>query len=71
MFINNLIDNLTAHRVKYAIVSGYADVLDGVAHGTVDIDLVIAVNKRAYRNAEKAFGLNLKVASIDDLILMK
>ena len=56
MLIDNVVDSLNEHRVQYAVVGGYAVALHGAVRGTVDIDLVIALNPRSYRQAEKALN---------------
>ncbi|GBE04080.1 MAG TPA: hypothetical protein ENH45_05795 [Nitrospirae bacterium] len=56
MWIEQLIDALERHKVKYAIVGGYALAFHGVVRGTVDIDLVLKINRANYRNAEKALA---------------
>ncbi len=62
MWIEKLIDSLERHRVKYAIVGGYALALHGVVRGTVDIDLVLKISRSNYQNAEKAL-LELSLTS--------
>ena len=54
MFIERLIKALSKHQVTYAVVGGYAVALHGAIRGTVDIDLVIALDKRQYVALEKA-----------------
>ncbi len=54
MFIQKLIQSLTVHNVKYAIVGGYAVALHGAFRGTMDIDLVIQVDEQAFLHAEQA-----------------
>ena len=54
MWIEQLIDALERHRVKYAIVGGYAVALHGAVRGTVDVDLLIKISLTNYQNAEKA-----------------
>jgi len=54
MWVDQLIDALERHKVKYAIVGGYALALHGVVRGTVDIDLVLKMSRANYQNAEKA-----------------
>ena len=56
MWIEQLIDALERHRVKYAIVGGYALALHGVVRGTVNVDLVLKISRANYRNAEKALA---------------
>ena len=54
MFLKNIIKALEKHKVRYAVVGGYAVALHGVVRGTVDIDLVIALNRRNFQQADKA-----------------
>lgn len=72
MWIEQLIDALERHRVKYAIVGGYALALHGVVRGTVDIDLVLKISRKNYQNAEKALmelGLTSRLpVNADDVI---
>lgn len=54
MFVIQLADALKKHRVDYALVGGYAVALHGAVRGTVDIDIVIQRNPKAFKNAEQA-----------------
>ena len=54
MFIERLIQALNNAGVTYALVGGYAVALHGAIRGTVDIDLVIALDKKQFIAAEKA-----------------
>jgi hypothetical protein len=54
MFIKNVIHALEHYRVKYALVGGYAVALHGAIRGTVDIDIVIALNEASFKDAEAA-----------------
>lgn len=54
MFLKSLIKALKKHKVRYAVVGGYAVALHGVVRGTVNIDLVIALNRRSFQQADKA-----------------
>jgi hypothetical protein len=56
MFLKRVIVALEKHRVKYALVGGYAVALHGAVRGTVDIDIVIGLSKPSYRRAELALG---------------
>jgi predicted nucleotidyltransferase len=56
MFIQNVIRALEKHRIKYALVGGYAVALHGVVRGTVDVDIVIALTKASLESAESALG---------------
>ena len=54
MFLYEVVRALAAHRVKYALVGGYAVALHGAVRGTVDVDIVIALSRAAYERAERA-----------------
>lgn len=54
MFIKHVIQALQKHKVRYAIVGGYAVALHGVIRGTVDIDLAIAMDSKQFEAVEKA-----------------
>ncbi len=56
MLIERVVKSLNEHRVQYALVGGYAVALHGAVRGTVDIDFVIALNQKAYRQTEKALN---------------
>ena len=56
MLVERVIKSLNLHRVQYALVGGYAVALHGAVRGTVDIDFVIALNRRSYRQTEKALN---------------
>ena len=56
MLIERVVKSLNHHRVQYALVGGYAVALHGAVRGTVDIDFVIALNQRSYRQTEKALN---------------
>ena len=61
MFLYRVVKALEAQRVRYAIVGGYAVALHGAVRGTVDLDLVLALDRAAFLGAEKAFSaLGLK-----------
>jgi len=53
MFVKNVIEALNSARIKYALVGGYAVALHGAIRGTVDLDFVIALNKKQYTDFEK------------------
>ena len=64
MFILDVDRVLGNYKVNYAIVGGYAVALHGVVRGTVDIDIIIQLNKSSMINAEKALkelGLESKL----------
>ena len=54
MFIKNIIQALNKQHVKYAVVGGYAVALHGAVRGTIDIDLVLYLEKAQFVGAEKA-----------------
>ena len=54
MFIQSVIRTLGEHRVKYALVGGYAVALHGAIRGTVDVDIAIALNRATFKRAETA-----------------
>lgn len=56
MFIEKIILALQEHSIDYALVGGYAVALHGAVRGTVDVDIVIALNKESYQQTEKALN---------------
>ncbi len=54
MFIQRIIQSLNQHKVPYALVGGYAVALHGAIRGTVDVDLVIRLEKAQFRKLEQA-----------------
>ena len=54
MFIKKVIQALIDQNVNYALVGGYAVALHGAIRGTIDIDLVININKSQFLAAEQA-----------------
>ena len=54
MFITDVTQSLEKGGVKYALIGGYAVALHGVVRGTVDVDIVITMDKKAFKDAEKA-----------------
>lgn len=54
MFIRKVVDALTQAGVSYALVGGYAVNLHGAVRGTVDIDIVIALDQGSYEKCEDA-----------------
>ena len=54
MFITRVIQALNKHQVRYALVGGYAVALHGVVRGTVDIDVVIGLQKAQFTATEQA-----------------
>lgn len=54
MFIQTVIESLNQHKVNYALVGGYAVALHGAIRGTVDIDLVISLDRAQFSKLEQA-----------------
>jgi predicted nucleotidyltransferase len=64
MFIQKVIRALDKHRVRYALVGGYAVALHGAIRGTVDVDIVIGLNRATFKRAEdalKSIGLESRL----------
>lgn len=60
MFIKRVIRALSDADVPHALVGGYALALHGAVRGTVDIDLVIALDAVVFRRCEAALkGIGL------------
>ena len=61
MFLKRLAQALEKANIRYALVGGYAVALHGAIRGTVDIDLVLALNREQFLKLEKALAtLGLK-----------
>ncbi len=61
MFLKRLAQVLEKENVRYALVGGYAVALHGAVRGTVDIDIVLALDREQFLKLEKAVGtLGLK-----------
>lgn len=54
MLILKVVSALEKEKVSYAIVGGLAVALHGAVRGTIDIDIVIKLNRKDFVNAEKA-----------------
>lgn len=54
MFIQTVVESLNQHKVNYALVGGYAVALHGAIRGTVDIDLVISLDRAQFSKLEQA-----------------
>jgi predicted nucleotidyltransferase len=60
MFVLDVIRALEQQGVAYALVGGYAVALHGAVRGTVDIDLVIGLEREQFQAAERALtGMGL------------
>jgi len=56
MLLFEVIDEFKKHNLKYTIVGGYALALHGIVRATVDVDLVLQLNKSNFELAEKALN---------------
>ncbi len=54
MFITDVARALLEHKVRFAVVGGYAVALHGAVRGTVDLDVVLALSESNYMAAERA-----------------
>ncbi len=54
MFLEEVVRVLRDERVRFAVAGGFAVALHGALRGTVDIDLVLALDRKSMRAAEKA-----------------
>ena len=60
MLLEEVVRAFRQARVRFGIAGGYAVALHGAVRGTVDLDLVIALEKRQFRSAQKALlGIGL------------
>ncbi len=55
MFIHRVAESLQQRGVPFAIVGGYAVALHGAVRGTVDLDIVLRLNRKDFVAAEAAF----------------
>lgn len=53
MFILRLTNLLRGNNIDYAVAGGYAVAIHGAVRGTIDIDLVIKMEKNSFINIEK------------------
>ena len=56
MFILRVIQSLVKNKVAYALVGGYAVALHGAIRGTVDVNLVIKLDKTQFNKLEAAMS---------------
>lgn len=59
-FLERVVDELDANRVEFALADGYAVALHGAVRGTVDVDIVVRIdraNLAAAETALKSLGL--------------
>lgn len=60
MLLVEVVTALSAARVRFAVAGGYAVALHGAVRGTVDLDLVLALDEENYSAAEAALtGIGL------------
>jgi len=56
MFLEQLVRTFKKHKIKFALAGGYAVNLHGAVRGTVDIDLVIKLDKKNLAATERALN---------------
>ncbi len=56
MFIEEIVQALRKARVRFGLAGGYAVALHGAVRGTVDINIVIPLEKKQFRAAQKALS---------------
>lgn len=56
MLLVDVVRALQAARVRFAVAGGYAVALYGAVRGTVDLDLVLALDEQNYAAAEAALA---------------
>lgn len=64
MLIQKVCDAFSDHKVDYAIVGGYAVALHGAVRGTMDLDVIIQCNLKAFlaiENAMRQLGFESRV----------
>ena len=75
MFLEKITKALNEYKVQFVLVGGYAVALHGAVRGTVDIDLVINLNRSSYKKAEDALhsiGLESRLpVSADDVFAFR
>jgi len=75
MFLEKITKALNEYKVQFVLVGGYAVALHGAVRGTVDIDLVINLNRSSYKKAEDALhsiGLESRLPiSADDVFTFR
>ncbi|MEA3306952.1 MAG: hypothetical protein U9Q34_04105 [Elusimicrobiota bacterium] len=60
MFICEIVKIFKKNKIKFAIVGGYAVALHGAVRGTVDLDIVLELDKKSFiavESALKSMGL--------------
>lgn len=54
MLLYEVIDALKSHKLRYALVGGYALALHGIIRATMDVDIVLNLTLSDFEHAEKA-----------------
>jgi len=52
MFLHRIAKSFENANIPYALVGGYAVALHGAVRGTIDVDIIISLEKSAFENAE-------------------
>lgn len=61
MFLYRVVDALSARKVDYAIVGGFAVALHGAVRGTLNLDIILRLRRKDFVAAEKALlGIGMK-----------
>lgn len=55
MFLLTISKALEKNHIDYALVGGYAVALHGAVRGTLDVDLVLSLDKKSLNKAEEIF----------------
>ncbi len=55
MFVEKVVNILDKNNIEHAIAGGHAVALHGAVRGTVDLDLIIKLEKESFLKIEKAF----------------
>lgn len=55
MLLTTLVQTLDKNKISYALVGGLAVSLHGVVRGTIDIDLIVHINRKHFIDLAKAF----------------
>lgn len=64
MFVLDVVHALNHHKVDYALAGGVAVALHGAVRGTVDVDIVVAINEHNFMAVEstlQSLGLKARV----------
>lgn len=73
MFYLNILQELNLAKIKYAVAGGFAVALHGAVRGTVDLDLVLALNLNNIKQTERVLnklGLQSRIP-VDAIELFK